>query len=381
MDDEHLATHMNPEDKSVLARDSHVPDIAASTVFFTVPDGFLMSGAALISVAEFFLNELRTDHTRTAYGSAIAQLLAFVSTRHHVDRLDAITPIHIGAWVEHLKSQGLATPTIKLRIAAVRRVFGWLVAFRVLDTNPAAWIKTALHTITKGKTPVLTGEEMASLLRSIDTSTLIGLRDRTMIAAMAYSFARIGAVIALKSGDVFHQQNRLWLRLSEKRGRCIDVPCHPRLQESLSAWLKAAGEADNPNLPVFRTFDWEPKKSSATPETSGAAPVDASTCDDADTSTSGSVDRPKRKRILTRHPMTQAMAWEMLQRRAKAAGIATHVTCHTFRATGITAYLTHGGTLERAAAIAGHATMQTTKLYDRRSDHVTTDEIDKIVFA
>lgn len=335
----------------------------------------------MLALAQLFTNDLRTDPTRQAYGSAVAALLEYVSTHHHVDTLEGITSLHIGAWVEHLKSRGLATPTIKLRIAAVRRVFGWLVAFRVLDTNPAAWIKTALHTVTKGKTPVLTGEEMATLLRSIDTSTLIGQRDRTMIATMAYSFARIGAVIALKSGDVFHQQNRLWLRLSEKRGRCIDVPCHPRLQESLSAWLEAAGEADNPNLPVFRTFDWQPNQNPATPETSGAAAVDASTRDDADTSTGETVDKPKRRRILTRHPMTQAMAWEMLQRRAKAAGIVTHVTCHTFRATGITAYLTHGGTLERAAAIAGHASMQTTKLYDRRSDHVTTDEIDKIVFA
>ena len=71
----------------------------------------------------------------------------------------------------------------------------------------------------------------------------------------------------------------------------------------------------------------------------------------------------------------------MVQRRAKGAGIATHVTNHTFRATGITAYLKNGGTIERAAHIAGHSSTRTTQLYDRRSDDVTIDEIERIRFS
>lgn len=69
----------------------------------------------------------------------------------------------------------------------------------------------------------------------------------------------------------------------------------------------------------------------------------------------------------------------MIQRRALAAGIDTAVGCHTFRATGITAYLTNGGTLEKAANMANHSSTRTTQLYDRRSDDVSLDEVERIL--
>jgi len=60
-------------------------------------------------------------------------------------------------------------------------------------------------------------------------------------------------------------------------------------------------------------------------------------------------------------------AWQMVRRRAKAAGITTEVCNHTFRGTGITAYLENGGTLEKARQMAAHASTRTTQLYDRRT--------------
>jgi integrase len=82
---------------------------------------------------------------------------------------------------------------------------------------------------------------------------------------------------------------------------------------------------------------------------------------------------------LTATPLPQANAWAMIQGRARAAGIRTRVGCHTFRATGITAYLKNGGTLEKAAAIAHHASTRTTQLYDRRDDAVNLDEVERIL--
>jgi len=68
----------------------------------------------------------------------------------------------------------------------------------------------------------------------------------------------------------------------------------------------------------------------------------------------------------------------MIRRRAAGAGIKTLVGNHTFRATGITAYLKNGGTLENAAAMANHASTRTTQLYDRRCDEVSLDEVERI---
>jgi integrase len=82
---------------------------------------------------------------------------------------------------------------------------------------------------------------------------------------------------------------------------------------------------------------------------------------------------------LTGNPLPQANAYAMIQRRAKNAGITTRAGNHTFRATGVTAYLKNGGTLERAAQMANHASTRTTQLYDRRAEEVTLDEVERIL--
>ena len=89
-----------------------------------------------------------------------------------------------------------------------------------------------------------------------------------------------------------------------------------------------------------------------------------------------SVDRSGR---LSGRSLTRRVVLAMIKRRASAAGLPASTCCHTFRATGITAYLSNGGTLEHAQQIAGHASPRTTKLYDRTADTVTLDEIERIV--
>ena len=73
-------------------------------------------------------------------------------------------------------------------------------------------------------------------------------------------------------------------------------------------------------------------------------------------------------------------AYELVRRRAAAAGIATKIGNHSFRATGITVFRKLGGSLENAALMANHASTRTTQLYDRRSDDVTLDEVERIIF-
>ena len=81
---------------------------------------------------------------------------------------------------------------------------------------------------------------------------------------------------------------------------------------------------------------------------------------------------------LTGNPLPQANAYMMIQRRSKSGEIATKIGNHTFRATGVTAYLKNGGTLENAALMANHASTRTTQLYDRRAEEVTLDEVERI---
>jgi integrase len=81
---------------------------------------------------------------------------------------------------------------------------------------------------------------------------------------------------------------------------------------------------------------------------------------------------------LTTNPLSQQDAHRIIRRRAKSAGIETRIGNHTFRATGITAYLKNSGKLEIAQQIANHESPRTTKLYDRRHDEISLDEIERI---
>jgi integrase/recombinase XerD len=185
-------------------------------------------------------------------------------------------------------------------------------------------------------------EETRELLDSIDTSTVVGLRDRAIIAAMVYSFARVGVMVTMRVEDYFVQGRRSWLRLHEKGGKHHEMPCHHSLEEYLDGYVKAAGIEEDKKGPLFRTA-------------------------------------PRKSAVLTRNPMTTDNVWRMIQRRAMAAGIKTEICCHSFRATGITVHLEAGGTLEKAQAMAAHESPRTTKLYDRTSDAITLDEVEKIV--
>ena len=194
----------------------------------------------------------------------------------------------------------------------------------------------------RGKTPVLDPTEARQLIDTIDTTTVIGLRDRALIGLMVYSFARIGAAIGMRVEDVYSQNRRLWVRLHEKGGKQHAMPCHHNLESYLHAYIDGAGLASDPKALLFQTY------SRATGR-------------------------------LTGNPLPQANAYAMIQRRARAAGITTKIGNHTFRATGVTAYLKNGGTLERAAQMANHASARTTQLYDRRAEEVTLDEVERIL--
>lgn len=81
---------------------------------------------------------------------------------------------------------------------------------------------------------------------------------------------------------------------------------------------------------------------------------------------------------MTANRLTRRDVYKMVKRRAKGAGLETAIGCHTFRATGITNYLTSGGTLEKAQQLANHESARTTKLYDRRDDTLSLDEVERI---
>jgi len=162
---------------------------------------------------EFFAANIRNANTRRAYARAASDCLTWCFD-HGVRDLTAITPIHVAGWIEEL-GQSLSAPTVKQRLAAVRHLFDWLVMGQILPFNPASSVRGPTYSSRSGRTPVLEVEEARALLDAIDVTSQAGLRDRALIGLMIYSFARVGAALAMKREDVFVQGRRLWLRLHE----------------------------------------------------------------------------------------------------------------------------------------------------------------------
>src|SRR6516165_9101960 len=200
---------------------------------------------------EFFTATIRNRNTRMAYARAVKRFFDRCD-EHHLG-LEDTEPIAIAAYIEELGSE-IAKPSVKQHLAAIRQLFDYLVTGGILVSTPAGSVRGPKFVVTRGKTPVLSGAEMRQLLKSIDTSELIGLRDRALLALMGYTFARVSAVITLRVEDYFQQGRRSWLRLHEKGGKRHEVPCHHSLDEYLDAWIAAAGIGDDKKGSLFRTF-------------------------------------------------------------------------------------------------------------------------------
>jgi integrase/recombinase XerD len=289
---------------------------------------------------EFFTANIRNPNTRAAYAQAVAQFLRWCEGRGL--SLRAIEPMAVAAYIE---SHPGSDPTKKQHLAAIRMLFDWLVIGQVVPGNPASSVRGPKHVVKKGKTPVLSAAEARTLLDSIvpdeAAARIIDLRDRAVIAVMVYSFARVSAVVGMRVEDYYQNGKRWWLRLHEKGGKFHEVPAHHNAEAYLDAYLQAAGIAGERKAPLFR-------------------------------SAAGKTGR------LTDQPLERRNALDMVKRRAKVAGLSDRICNHTFRATGITAYLENGGTIEKAQQIAAHEDIKTTKLYDRTGDQITLDEVERI---
>jgi site-specific recombinase XerC len=143
----------------------------------------------------------------------------------------------VAAYVEKLLRDGLSKPTVKQHLAAIRMLFDWMVVGGVLEMNPASFVRGPKYVIKKGKTPVLTPEEARLLLDSIDVSELHDLRECAPLAMMAYSSARVSAVVGMNVDNYYQQGKRWWVRLHEKGGKHHEVPAHHMTEEYLDAYL------------------------------------------------------------------------------------------------------------------------------------------------
>lgn len=290
------------------------------------------------SFLSFFVDHIRNRNTREAYLRAANRFFSWCELRHL--ELADVQSFHVSAYVEQLATT-LAIASVKQHLAALRMLFDWLMIRQVCAENPCHAVRGPKLKVTTGKTPVLNEADAKKLLNSIDGTDVVSLRDRALIALMIYSFARISAALAMDVKDYAARGRRMWIQLNEKGGRQHAMPCHHKLEEYLDAYVQAAAIADQKKGPLFRSARG-------------------------------------RTGVLTKNRLRRGNAFDAVRRRARQAGLQTQICPHTFRATGITNYLTNSGSLEVAQQMAAHSDARTTKLYDRRNEQVSLDEIERI---
>ena len=257
--------------------------------------------AAEFAWEEFFQAELANAHTRKNYMHAVRQFLAWVEGRGL--ELPRITPADVG---EYLQGLDLAVPTKKLHLAALRRFFDRLVNRHVAVINPAATVKAERYAVVEGKTPEIGAEQARTLLRSIDASNVVGLRDRAVLAVLVYTAARVGAVARLSVKNLMHDGSEYTLRFSEKGGKSREIPVRHDLEQLLLSYLQAAGIAEGP---FFRTAN-------------------------------------RKTKTLTKNAMSGIDVCRMMKRRLKAAGLPGHFSPHSFRVATVTDLLGQNVPLE-----------------------------------
>jgi site-specific recombinase XerD len=208
--------------------------------------------------------------------------------------------------------------------------------------NPALSVRGERYQVVEGKTPEITVKDARTLLASLDTSTVVGLRDRAIVAVLVYTAARAGAVASLRRGSFYHPGDQWMLHFEEKGGKSREIPVRHDLEQMLFDYIDSAGLRDAPKQsPLFRTAY-------------------------------------RKTGRLTDHGINVVDVCRMAKRRLNDAGLSTLLSPHSFRVTTITDLLEQGVALEDVQRLAGHADPRTTRLYDRRQKKITRNIVERI---
>src|SRR4051812_19168246 len=257
--------------------------------------------AARFAWDEFFQGEIRNEHTRKAYSHAVHRFLDWCRDRG-VD-LVHITPGMVG---QYFNDHPGGPATKKQHLAAVRKLLDKLVIRHAILFNPALSVRTERYQVIEGKTPEIGVEPARKLLRSIDLSSIVGLRDRAIIAVLIYTAARVGAVSKLKPKNFEHDGTQWTLRFDEKGGKSREIPVRHDLEGFLLAYRNAARlTEESKDSPFFRSA-------------------------------------VRRTKALSKNRMSAIDMCRMVKRRLKDAGLPTRLSPHSFRVTTITDLLEHG---------------------------------------
>lgn len=277
---------------------------------------------------EWFAN-IENANTRRAYKNDVQEFMRFAGI-HQAEEFRLVKRSHLIAWRKQLETRTLEASTVRRKLSAVASLFDYLCECNAVPFNPADGVKRPNQGTNEGKSPALGDAEAKALLEAPAPDTLKGLRDRAILSILLFHGLRRAELCSLAVGDLQSRRGVLHFRVHGKGGKIRFLPVHPHSLQRISEYLEHAGHGDKPGSALFR-----PIKNS-----------------------SGSLDE-----ALTGHGVYK----DVVRKYARVLGLDPSAVCvHGLRATAATNALDHEADIAKVQEWLGHASIATTRLYDRR---------------
>lgn len=277
---------------------------------------------------EWFAN-IENANTQRAYRNDVREFMRFAGI-HQAEEFRLVKRSHLIAWRKQLETRTLEASTVRRKLSAVASLFDHLCECNAVPFNPADGVKRPNQGTNEGKSPALGDAEAKALLEAPAPDTLKGLRDRAILSILLFHGLRRAELCSLTVCDMQSRRGVMHFRVHGKGGKIRFLPVHPHSLQRISEYLERAGHGDKPDNALFR-----PVKNSA-----------------------GGLDE-----ALTGHGVYK----DVVRKYARVLGLDPSAVCvHGLRATAATNALDHEADIAKVQEWLGHASIATTRLYDRR---------------
>ena len=278
---------------------------------------------------EWFQN-LDSLNTSASYQVDLRNFMKFLGIEQ-AEEFREVTRAHVIAWRDDLSGKDLAPATIRRKLSAVSSLFEYLCDKNLVTHNPVAGVKRPKKESGAGKTPVLSDADTLLVLNAPEPDSIIGRRDRAILALGAYDGLRVSEVCALTVKDLVRIQGMTHLKLKRKGQKEQMLVLAPIAESRINEYLALTGHDADPSRPLFLAVR------------------------------SNSQENRDRYRHLDRDTLNL-----MVKRHAKAQGVYTHgLSFHSLRATAATKANEIGGDMKAVQEMMGHSSVATTEGYCR----------------
>lgn len=254
-----------------------------------------------------------------------------------------MTRAHVLAWRKTIGHQVPAT--VRRKIAAVSSLFDYLCDRNAVTGNPAAGVQRPKEGANEGRTPAISDRDARKLLAAPPEDTLAGKRDRAILAVFLFHGPRRAEVAGLRVGDLQDRRGVPHWTFRGKGGKIRFLPAHPVAVAAVGEYLRTAGHADDGEGPLFRPL------------------------------------RNRTSIAGMKAALTTDSLWRIVMRYAGRVGISVAgFGPHSLRATAATNALEHIADIAAVSEWLGHASITTTRLYDKRVVRVENSPTFKVSY-